>query len=332
MRGIDALRMFVGPLAVCLGSVTSVEGQETHWLVVSGLGGEPEYEELFRDWSVRLGAAVEGSAASLRILADKPSPDHPRIDARARKETVLATVDSIATWSTSGDLVVIVLIGHGSFEQDVSRLNLPGPDMTDTDFAEALEALDERQVVFVNTASASGGFVTALSAPGRAVMTSTKTGGERNQTRFGEFFVAALEGEAADQDKNGSISALEAFQFARRLTLQTYEDDNKLATEHALLDDNGDGRGSEEPSANGEDGPLAQRITLARVSTAATGDMNDPELRALFEQRSALEQQVADLRALRETLDPADYQSRLEALLLEIAQLNRRIQEKGGAR
>ena len=333
MRSVRArpvlIRSVVAWLLCLVSSSTSAAAQESHWLIVSGLGGEDQYEELFLDWGTRLAAAVESSAASVRLLAQDPGASE-QIVGPSRKDNVMATLDSIASAAAAGDQVVVVLIGHGSFEQGVSRINLPGPDMTDADFAVAFEGLAEQQLVFVNTASASGGFVATVSAPGRTVLTATKTGGERNQTRFAGFFVEALESDAADQDKNGRISTLEAFQYARRLTLRTYEDDNKLATEHALLDDNGDGKGSEEPARNGEDGGVADRITLALVSTSATPTTDDPVLRQLFEQRSALETRVADLRELRDSLDPEVYQTRLEALLLELAQLNRQIQLRGG--
>jgi len=327
--GRAALRGSIGLLVPLLSSVTPAMAQESHWLIVSGLGGEDQYEELFLDWGTRLAAAVESSATSVRLLSQDPNASE-QIIGPSRKENVTATLDSIAQGAAAGDQVVVVLIGHGSFEQGVSRINLPGPDMTDADFATAFEAFSDQQLIFVNTTSASGGFVATVSAPGRTLMTATKTGGERNQTRFGGFFVEALEGDAADQDKNGRISVLEAFEFARRLTLRTYEDDNKLATEHALLDDNGDGQGSEEPGRDADDGSVADRITLASVSSVTAPQTDDPILRGLFEQRTALEEQVADLRDLRDSLDPQVYQTRLEALLLELAQLNQQIQLRGG--
>ena len=93
-------------------------------------------------------------------------------------------------------------------------------------------------------ASASGGFVPALAGKNRTIITATKTDGERNQTRFGEYFAAAFAGNAADADtdKDGRVSVLEAFLWARARTADSYSRDGQLLTEHAVLDDDGDGK------------------------------------------------------------------------------------------
>lgn len=313
-------------LALALVVPAAARAQETHWLIVSGLGGEPEYRDLFRDWGTRLATVARAQGSWVRYLGERPDED-ARIDAAPRKEGLEAVFDSLGAATDAGDEVVIVLIGHGSADDGGARINLPGPDLSDGDFSELLARLEGRRIVFVNTASASGEYVRTLSGPGRVVLTATRSSGERNQTRFGGFFVEALEDGTADADKDGRVSVLEAFLYARRETLRTYETDNKLATEHALLDDNADGRGSEEPSPTAEDGGMAATFYLARTGTAEV--VTDPALAPLVAERERLERRIAELRQLKDSMDAAEYERQLEELLLELAVINRRLQGGG---
>ena len=132
---------------------------------------------------------------------------HRPIDAGTRSQGVRQAREAAG----ADDVVFIVLIGHGTFDGKVAKFNLPGPDMTPADFEPLLKKLPSRNVVFVNTASASGPFIEALSGPGRTIVTATRTGAERFATLFGGYFVDALAGDDADADKNRRISVLEAF-------------------------------------------------------------------------------------------------------------------------
>ena len=118
----------------------------------------------------------------------------------------------------------------------------------------------------MNAASASGPFVADLSAPGRTVVTATRNGAEQYATLFGGYFIDALVSDTADSDKNKRVSVLEAFQFAKAEVTKAYEREGLLATEHALLDDNGDKDGSQDPSATGKDGRVANIVSLGAAS------------------------------------------------------------------
>jgi len=184
-------------------------------------------------------------------------------------------------------------------------------------------------VVFVNTASASGGFVAALSGKGRTIITATRTDGERNQTRYGEFFAEALSTGDADLDKDGRVSVLEAFTWARRRVVESYERDGQLLTEHAVMDDDGDGKGTDEPGQPGGDGAMARTLFLSAGSDQPVpGADADPELRALAERRQVLEDRIAALKAAKDKTSPAEYASELERLLIELARANAAIREK----
>jgi hypothetical protein len=184
------------------------------------------------------------------------------------------------------------------------------------------------QVVFVNTASASGSFIPALAGKDRVVIAATRTDGERNQTRFPEFFVEAYATDAGDIDKDGRISILEAFTWARRRVVESYERDGQLLTEHAVLDDDGDGKGTDAPGEPSADGALARTMFMTAATAAAAEQTVDPELRALIERQKTLEGRIAALRAAKGTMEAAQYERDLEQLLVELAQTTRAINEK----
>ena len=315
----------------------------THLLIVAGLGGSDDFRARFLEWSLALRqAAVERYGLGpehVTVLAEDPSMD-AAVAARSTRDEVAAALTAIAGRATPADRVLLVLLGHGSFRDAEARFNLPGPDLTPAELAAMLDALPARHVAVVNAASASGPFVPALAAAGRTVIAATKTGQERNETRFGEFFARAFEGEGADLDKNGSVSLLEAFRFARSETARSYEEESLLMTEHAVLDDDGDGEGAEDPSADAPDGAGAAAFVLGtpgrRASAGAAAGAEprpvptDSALARLYRERAELEGRVAELRRRRSELEAAEYDRRLEELLLELALKTREIRDREG--
>ena len=296
---------------------------DVHLLVASGLPGEPQYGELFRRWAgelvqtakERLGVAP----GQVRWLAG--DGEATGADGVARRDTVLAALGEVLERSGPGDTVAIVLIGHGTARDGRALFNLPGPDLSADDLAAALEPAGERRVVVVNTAPASAPFVQALSAPGRVVISATGSGAENRHTRFAGPFVEALGGGAADADKDGRVSLLEAFEFARREVARLYEGERRLQTEHALLDDDGDGRGTAEPGAGSSDGGLARSVYLA-VDLRSDG-VEDPRVVALEAEARDLLGEIRALKSVRVGLGQEEYDDRLETLLLALAH-NRR--------
>ncbi|HUH11696.1 MAG TPA: hypothetical protein VMK65_01245, partial [Longimicrobiales bacterium] len=201
-----------------LGALPSPVAAQERWLVVvSGLGGEPAFADSLHAWGGRLvDAALAGGTAPERVvwLAEKPGRD-PRITGPSRKDDVTAALTRLAQGGGADDVVHIVLLGHGSHDRRGARINLPGPDVTAAELAVMLDALPMTRVALVNTASASGAVLPVLAAPGRAVLTATASGAQTNQTAFGRFFADAYAGGGADTDKDGAVSLLEAFEFAR---------------------------------------------------------------------------------------------------------------------
>ncbi|MEE9246561.1 MAG: hypothetical protein V3U63_10200 [Gemmatimonadota bacterium] len=312
---------------------------QSHLVVITGLGGESKYREAFHEWASQIVGAAEGSGLSrsnIAYLGEKPERDPDLIGARSTRENVVATLRQLAATAAPADQIVIVLIGHGSYRDGVARVNLPGPDMSAADFAPLLDGFATQKIVFVNAASSSGAFIQALSGPNRIIITATRSGGERYETQFGRYFAEALASDGAgraggaggaDLDKDERISVLEAFTFAQREVERYYETDNRLATEHALLDDNGDGEGSDEPGPEAPDGALAGAVYLVSGPASAEQATSDPRLADLYAEKRQLEEEIEALRAIKSGMEASAYEQQLEELLVRFALNARAIRE-----
>ena len=329
-RGVVLAALVVGALLP-----PTLSAQNTHILLISGLGGEPEYTEAFHGWLSRFAdAATEKyGVPSERItyLGEKTELDPTRIRARSTAENIRAAFLEIGAAMAPADELVVLLAGHGTFRNDDARFNIPGPDLSPAELDELLDGLGRRRITFINTATASGPFIAALSAPNRTIITATRSGRERNLTRFGLHFVDAFADDGADVDKDARVSMLEAFGYALREVEREYEGNNLILTEHAVLDDNGDGEGSRELDDLAGEGALARTVFLASIGGATGGEAVPPELRTLYEEKAAIEGQIADLRRVKEQLPVERYENELEELLVELALKNREIRAAGGS-
>ncbi len=286
--------------------------QDTHLLVITGVAGDEEHDTQFHEWATTLldAAQKRNGVPNARItyLADKPDIDPARIRGRSTRANVEKAMADLMASAKADDEVFILLIGHGSFDGQQASFNLSGPDLTAADWSKLLGNFGSRRVVFVNTASASGAFLPTVAGPGRTIVTATKTGGERNEPIFAQFFVAAYADDAADLDRNGRVSVFEAFNYAKTKVTSAYQQRGTLLTEHAALDD-------------GRDGRLAAMAYLGAASSAAAMkvDASDPEIRALVAERDALDKRVAELKLTKDLIDQARYEQELEKLLTELA-------------
>ena len=244
-------------LAAAAGAWAPLEAraQETHALVVVGIGGQAEYRERFHEWGGRIRAALveRHGVREERVvyLAERPQTDPTSIRGPSTKANVETALREMAAAAAPEDRLLIVLIGHGTASGQEALFNLPGPDLSAQEIDGLLGLFPTQQIAVVNTTSSSGPFVETLSGMRRVVVAATRTAQERNQTWFGQFFADALAGDGTDLDKDGVVSLLEAFEFTRQEVERHYQDENLLLTEHAILDDDGDGRGSAELSETG---------------------------------------------------------------------------------
>lgn len=288
-------------------------------VIINGPGGEAAYTKQFTEWTTDL-----SSVLSQRYSFD-PKQIKTLSDKVATAEEVKRTFAGLKSQLGESSVLYVFLIGHGSFDGKEAKFNLVGPDLSASDYNQLLSSLPTRRIVVFNMSSASGEFVKSLSAKGRIVVTATRNGQETNATRFTGFFIAALKATDGDTDQDGHTSVLEAFVYASRLTDDFYKRAGRLATEHALIDDNGDGVGREKPEAG--EGLLARATYLDSLSVdeaaanAATG--------RLLKERARLEGEIEQLIARKANMPEAEYEAMLERLFIELAKVNRSIKQAG---
>ena len=281
----------------------------TFYVTVSGLGGEPDYEQRFSSLAQEIDKLVKSNPDAKVTTLYGP---------QATKAQIQTALGQIAKDAKPADALVLMLIGHGSFDGFEYKINLPGPDLAGTELAALLDRIPATRQLVVNMTSASGGSRAALEKKGRVVITATKSGTEKNATVFARYWVEALRDPAADTDKNEEVSALEAFNYASEKTAQFYDSQKRLATEHPVLEDTGQGDGARKPSPDNGQGLLASHFTLLRLGSTELA-ATTPEKKALLEKREDLEQQIDKLKYEKAAMDPNDYKKQLAQLLLDLA-------------
>jgi hypothetical protein len=285
----------------------------TYYVIVAGLGGEPDYQQRFIEAAKDLDRVFKGSGESAHV--------YTLTGAQSTAAQLRDTLNSIARDAKADDDFVLILIGHGSFDGVEYKFNLVGPDVTAAQIAEMCDRILARRQLVVNTTSASGGSVAALERPGRAVIAATKSGTEKNATIFARYWVEALQDPAADADKSDSISAMEAFTYAAKKTSGFYDAQKRLATEHPVFDDIGRGEPVRE-AGTGQGLLLSSFIVLRLGGNLQTA--SDPAKRVLLQKKEDLEQKIDTLKYQKAAMDPADYKQQLTAALVELA----RVQEE----
>lgn len=301
-----------------------VAAAETRWaVVVSGASGGEKYAEQMKQWRSTLQTALVErhgfDAAHVRMLVDETDTT----GTRATAANVKAVFSEIRKGATKEDLVFVLLLGHGTFDGDVAKFNLVGPDLTAADWNQLVSGLPGR-LIFVNTTEASFPFIEALKGRGRVVITATNSAAQKYATVFPEYFVKALSEASTDLDKNGRTSIFEVFEAASIAVKQHYEQRGQLTTERALLDDNGDGLGREE----GQDGPDGGFARLWHVDAEPVSATDNPELAALLAQRRGLEADAEALKQRKGELSPAEWQAAYEKLMIELARVSQEIRRK----
>lgn len=313
-------------LAACLLVLIGVPAWagERYALVISGASGGEKYAQTYEQWRTRLVATLTEKfgmdPARVTVLTDAAQP----ASRTSTAENVRRVLASLKGACGANDLLLVVLIGHGTSDGSSAKFNLVGPDLTAEDWRVLLDAIACRAVI-VNTTAGSFPFLSALSGRNRIVITATDSPAQRYETIFPEFFVRAMDDPAADLDKNGRISLWEAFTYASVGVKQWYEQRGQLATERAVLDDNGDKQGKE-PDGPGPDGLLARSTYFDQQAAAGTAGAAAAELAA---RREKLVADVEALKARKASMAEVQYYAELEKLLIEIAMITR--QMKGGS-
>jgi hypothetical protein len=288
----------------------------TYYLTVAGLGGEPDYEQRFAAMAAALDKSFKNSGTDAHVYTLSGN------DAtRVRLNEALALV---ASQARPEDDLVIVLIGHGSFDGVEYKFNLVGPDISGQELAVLCDRIASKRQLIVNTTSASGGSIAALQKPGRAVIAATKSGTEKNATVFARYWVDALHDPTADVDKNNAITALEAFQYAAHKSAEFYEIQKRLATEHAVFEDTGRSEAVRGPSTESGEGLLLSNFTVVRIG-AAERAAADPAKRELLVRKEDLEQKIDALKYNKAAMSDEVYKQQLTESLVELAHVQQEL-------
>ncbi len=297
-------------------------------LIIAGLGGEKKYVDQNLAWAIGLYDVLKtdhGFAEDrLTLLVEDPAATGETPARKSTLEEIHGALSDLSHRLRPTDDLFVLLIGHGSAAGTGARLNIPGPDLTADSLREALGDINGRYTVVVNGASSSAPFIAALSGPGRVIVTATKSGGERLSTVFPEHLLASLNGTEGDLDKNGRVSVLESFIYARNKTAEWYDGQGLLATEHPLLDDDGDGRGARNPGDDATGGALAGRVYFGRVSIPAVAT-SSPRARSLWERMEELRTMIDELKGEKNRRDPTEFSEQMEDLLIELARVSKQL-------
>ena len=288
-------------------------GGSTHLVVIAGVSGEPRIGTEWHGMAMALSTAATQRfgipASRVTVLEQDSTRDAGRVQGRSTKVTIERVLRGLASSLTVADRLVVVVLAHGSMLSGETRVNLPGPDMTPSDFARVLAPATAPMIAFIQTGSASGEFATELAGPRRIVITATKSAREQNETIFPGPFVRAITTDAGDTDKDGRVSLLEAFTYAQHEVEQVFTKGNLLATEHPQLVD-------------GAEGGRARTFYLGTPGTANAASSN-PATAAALVARAEVQARIDSLRARRSTMSEDAYLQALEPLILELTERTR---------
>lgn len=294
---------------------------ERYALIVSGVSGTEKFAASQKAWVSSLESTLRQrlgfGADRITVLSETGTGA-----AIANRDNVTRTLAALKSKVTADDTLLVVLMGHGTYDGTVAKFNLVGPDMDSREWKASLEGNPAR-LIFVNTTSSSFQFVPALSGKNRVVIAATDSAAQKYATVFPEYFIEALDqGAKADNDKNGRLSVWEAFTYASQAVKQAFEKQGTLVTERAIIDDNGDGVGKEAASATGTDGVLARTTYLDPLPSSASGN---PALAGLEKRRVTIEAEIEQLKARKGDLPAGQYEEEFERLAIELATVSAQI-------
>ena len=301
---------FAVPLMVLLLFVPAFALADSSALVLRGVAGDPEHEQKFEKWT----------AGTAKALVDKFGFSADRVIVLTDKKTAQAEIQkAFATLKQQLkplDTFFLFFIGHGSGEDGQYKFNISGPDYTADDYNKLLGTLNVGRIVIVAATPASVASLDKFAGKNRVVITATRSGQEGNDIVFYDYFLEALQGTAADEDKDQKVSVWEAFKYAVAGTERFYKEEGRLATEHPQISDNG----TEKTDAKAKEPPLVARSTSFVVDRPIVS--SDPKIQALLNQRKELEQKIEALRINKNSIPAPEYDKQLDDLLLQLALKN----------
>jgi hypothetical protein len=321
---VDAMRFLAIVVACVMVMAADAAAEQRYALIVSGASGGEKYAGQMAEWRNGIRTALVDrygfASDKVRLFVDetvKTGSD------QGTAQNLRAAVATLRKQLRADDVLLVVLLGHGTYDGDAAKFNLVGPDLTASEWAALLKGLPG-QLALVNTTAASFPFLEPLSGPNRIIITATDSAAQKYVTVFPDYFVKALSEASTDLDKNGRTSIFEVLAATSLAVKQHYEKRGQLLTERAVFDDNGD-RAGREAEAPGPDGALARTLYLDAELPAAS---DNPELAALIRRRRELEAGAEALKARKASMLAPAWEAEYEKLMLELARVSREIKAK----
>jgi len=307
--------LFFGEISLGQDQTDQTKKSDQAVIVVAGAEGSDEFKEKFQSWAEAWETSASHTQLTMIGLNDDKDESKKQLQDAIEKSVKDARLQEV--W--------LVLIGHGTFDGKRAKFNLHGPDIEADELKAWLEPMKAR-IVILNCTSSSSPFINALSGDSRIIVTATRDGFEYNFARFGHFLSRSVDDRAIDLDKDGQTSVLEAFLAASRGAADFYQQENRIATEHALLDDNGDAKGTpadwfegvradRRPKSGVPDGLLANQVFLNR-----RGVENSLSTEAR-KTRDGLEAELETIRLKKGKMDESEFLRKIEPVLVRLAEL-----------
>jgi hypothetical protein len=311
---------------------------ERYAAVICGSGGTVEFIEKFNDWGNRLHTTLihDLSFPEDNVhLFSADVADATTIQAEPCNLAVLKFYfASLKPVMTAEDDLYLFFIGHGSYTANEIMFHLPGDDLSATALHEWLQEISANHLVIVNGSASSAGFINFLSGEKRIILSSTKNVSESNAPEYFEFLIKSLQDGSADLNRDERITVYELANQTAQLTQTWYDQNEYIATEHSLLDDNGDGLGTrllpedgneqrkssqQQTKETPQDGGLAQQVFIKDFQFPE----NAPD-ELIAQYLSALDH-IQSCKLMKNDLERKEYYRQLESHLIQAASLHQKI-------
>jgi hypothetical protein len=306
-----ALRyVYMKAVVLSLLAAASLPGA-SYQVILAGLGGTPEYEQQFEKWAADLDHQIRAGIPDIHI--------ETLSGAAATRERIREVFARLQQEVQPDDAFALVLIGHGTFDGTDYKFNIPGRDITAGELSTLMNKLPAVRQLIVNMTSCSGASIEAFARKNRVVITGTKSGNEKNATVFPRYWLDALRDPSADADKNGTVSALEAFRYAEHKTADYFNSEKLLATEHPVFTDTGSTSAVRDPKPENGQGLAAAAYPLLRRDLNITAVAVNPEKQGLLRKKQDLEAKIDRLKYQKAAMPEDEYRKELTTLLLDLA-------------
>jgi len=283
-------------------------------IIIQGLGPSDEYDKKFTKWATETQNALVQDLGFAKDHVILLSGDN------TKKASIEKAFEQMKAQVKPQDTFILFLIGSGAYDSDY-KLSIMGQDLTGTEYGKLIDSLNPARSVVVSGSDSSGGLFDKISAKNRVIVASSRAT-EKEPAVFYEYFLQGLKGLAADEDKDRKVSIWEAFKYATAGVERFFKEQTRIQTEHGGVAANG----APQVAANvaDQEAPVLARVTAFNADRAIV--VADPKLQALLDEKKAIDQKIESLRLQKALLPEAEYDKRLEDLILELSRKNQQIQ------